>query len=412
MQHQVKDLNLKDQGKKKIDWVSKRMYVLNELVKQYEKDQPLKGVKVGMSLHLEAKTAYLAVSLKKLGAEVSITSSNPITAQDDVAAALTDYVDHVYAWRGETPQEYELNHKRILELKPNIIIDDGADLSIMSIKNEVYHSIYGVSEETTTGVRRLRALEKEGILKFPAVAVNDAKGKYLYDNRFGSGQSVADGLMRSTNSMIGGKEAVVVGYGWVGKGVAERLRGLGARVTVVEVDPFKALEAYFDGYKVTNMDEASRYGDIFVTCTGDAKVITGKHMLSMKDGVFLSNAGHFDVEVDMAWLRENAKYAGEARPNVSEYILPNGKKVYVLAEGRLVNLGAADGHPIEIMDLSFSLQLMSVLYLNENRGNLQKKVYTVPEEIDKKVVETFLNINGIVLEKLTDEQKSYLESWR
>jgi len=412
MQHQVKDLNLKDQGKKKIDWASKRMHVLNELVKQYEKDQPLKGVKVGISLHLEAKTAYLAVSLKKLGAEVSITSSNPITAQDDVAAALTDYVDHVYAWRGETPQEYDLNHKRILELKPNIIIDDGADLSIMSIKNEVYHSIYGVSEETTTGVRRLRALEKEGILKFPAVAVNDAKGKYLYDNRFGSGQSVVDGLMRSTNSMIGGKEAVVVGYGWVGKGVAERLRGLGARVTVVEVDPFKALEAYFDGYKVANMDEASRYGDIFVTCTGDAKVITGKHMLNMKDGAFLSNAGHFDVEVDMAWLRENAKYAGEARPNVSEYILPNGKKVYVLAEGRLVNLGAADGHPIEIMDLSFSLQLMSVLFLNENRGNLQKKVYTVPEEIDKKVVETFLIVNGIVLEKLTDEQKSYLESWR
>ncbi|MFP3133201.1 MAG: adenosylhomocysteinase [Thaumarchaeota archaeon] len=412
MQHQVKDLNLKDQGKKKIDWASKRMYVLNELVKQYEKEQPLKGVKVGISLHLEAKTAYLAISLKKLGAEVSITSSNPITAQDDVAAALTDYVDHVYAWRGETPKEYELNHMRILEVKPNIIIDDGADLSIMSIKNEVYHSIYGVSEETTTGVRRLRALERDGILKFPAIAVNDAKGKYLYDNRFGSGQSVVDGLMRSTNSMIGGKEVVVVGYGWVGKGVAERLRGLGARVTVVEVDPFKALEAYFDGYKVTNMDEASRYGDIFITCTGDVKVITGKHMLNMKDGAFLSNAGHFDVEIDMAWLRENAKYVGEARPNVSEYVLPNGKKIYVLAEGRLVNLGAADGHPIEIMDLSFSLQLMSVLYLNENRNNLQKKVYTVPEEIDKKVVETFLNVNGIVLEKLTDEQKSYLESWR
>jgi len=412
MQHQVKDLNLKDQGKKKIDWASKRMYVLNELVKQYEKEQPLKGVKVGISLHLEAKTAYLAISLKKLGAEVSITSSNPITAQDDVAAALTDYVDHVYAWRGETPEEYELNHMRILEVKPNIIIDDGADLSIMSIKKEVYHSIYGVSEETTTGVRRLRALERDGILKFPAIAVNDAKGKYLYDNRFGSGQSVVDGLMRSTNSMIGGKEVVVVGYGWVGKGVAERLRGLGARVTVVEVDPFKALEAYFDGYKVTNMDEASRYGDIFITCTGDVKVITGKHMLNMKDGAFLSNAGHFDVEIDMAWLRENAKYVGEARPNVSEYVLPNGKKIYVLAEGRLVNLGAADGHPIEIMDLSFSLQLMSVLYLNENRNNLQKKVYTVPEEIDKKVVETFLNVNGIVLEKLTDEQKSYLESWR
>ncbi len=412
MQHLVKDLSLKEIGKKKIDWASQRMYVLNELVRQYEKEQPLKGIKVGMSLHLEAKTAYLAIALKKLGAEVSITSSNPITAQDDVAAALTDYVDHVYAWRGETPEEYEQNHKRILDQKPNLIIDDGADLSIMSIKNEAYHTIYGVSEETTTGVRRLKALEREGILKFPAVAVNDAKGKYLYDNRFGSGQSVVDGLIRSTNSMIGGKDAVVVGYGWVGKGVAERLRGLGARVTVVEVDPFKALEAFFDGYKVTNMDEAAQYGDIFVTCTGDVKVITGKHMLNMKDGVFLSNAGHFDVEVDMAWLRQNAKFIGEVRPNVSCFQLPNGKRVYVLAEGRLVNLGAADGHPIEIMDLSFSLQLESALYLTENRGKLQNKVYNVPEEVDRKVVETFLYLNGIKLEKLTEEQKAYLESWR
>lgn len=412
MQHQVKDLSLKDAGKKKIEWASQRMYVLNELIRQYVNEQPFKGVRIGMSLHLEAKTAYLAMALKKLGAEVSITSSNPITAQDDVAAALTEYVDHVYAWRGETPEEYELNHKRILELKPNLIIDDGADLSIMAIKNEMYYSIFGVSEETTTGVRRLKALEKEGILKFPAVAVNDAKGKYLYDNRFGSGQSVVDGLIRSTNSMMGGKEAVVVGYGWVGKGVAERLRGLGARVTVVEADPFKALEAYFDGYKVTNMEEAARYGDLFVTCTGNVKVITGKHMLNMKDGVFLSNAGHFDVEVDMAWLRENAKYLGEARPNVSSFMLPNGRRVYVLAEGRLVNLGAADGHPIEIMDLSFSLQLQSALYLSENRGKLQNKVYNVPEEVDKKVVETFLDLNGIKLEKLTEEQKEYLESWR
>ncbi|MGC8664588.1 MAG: adenosylhomocysteinase [Nitrososphaeria archaeon] len=412
MQHQVKDLSLKDAGKKKIEWASQRMYVLNELVRQYVNEQPFKGVRIGMSLHLEAKTAYLAMALKKLGAEVSITSSNPITAQDDVAAALTEYVDHVYAWRGETPEEYEFNHKRILELKPNLIIDDGADLSIMAIKNEMYYSIFGVSEETTTGVRRLKALEKEGILKFPAVAVNDAKGKYLYDNRFGSGQSVVDGLIRSTNSMMGGKEAVVVGYGWVGKGVAERLRGLGARVTVVEADPFKALEAYFDGYKVTNMEEAARYGDLFVTCTGNVKVITGKHMLNMKDGVFLSNAGHFDVEVDMAWLRENAKYLGEARPNVSSYMLPNGRRVYVLAEGRLVNLGAADGHPIEIMDLSFSLQLQSALYLSENRGKLQNRVYNVPEEVDKKVVETFLDLNGIKLERLTEEQKEYLESWR
>lgn len=412
MQHLVKDLSLKDLGKKKINWVSERMKVLNELVSRYEAEKPLEGTRVGISLHLEAKTAYLAISLKKLGASVSITSSNPITAQDDVAAALTEYVDHVYAWRGETPEEYEENHKRILDQKPNIIIDDGADLTVMAISSGRYEGIIGVSEETTTGVRRLKALEREGRLKFPAIAVNDAKGKYLYDNRFGSGQSVVDGIMRATNSMIGGKEAVVVGYGWVGKGVAERLRGLGARVTVVEVDPFKALEAYFDGYKVTNMDEASKYGDIFVTCTGDIRVITGKHMLNMKDGAFLSNAGHFDVEVDMKWLRENAKYLGEARPNVSEYLLPNGKRVYVLAEGRLVNLGAADGHPIEIMDLSFSLQLMGALYLKENKGKLENKVYNVPEEVDRLVVETFLKINGISLEELTEEQKEYLESWK
>ena len=412
MQHLVKDLSLKDLGKKKINWVSERMKVLNELVSRYEAEKPLEGTRVGISLHLEAKTAYLAISLKKLGASVSVTSSNPITAQDDVAAALTEYVDHVYAWRGETPEEYEENHKRILDQKPNIIIDDGADLTVMAISSGRYEGIIGVSEETTTGVRRLKALEREGRLKFPAIAVNDAKGKYLYDNRFGSGQSVVDGIMRATNSMIGGKEAVVVGYGWVGKGVAERLRGLGARVTVVEVDPFKALEAYFDGYKVTNMDEASKYGDIFVTCTGDIRVITGKHMLNMKDGAFLSNAGHFDVEVDMKWLRENAKYLGEARPNVSEYLLPNGKRVYVLAEGRLVNLGAADGHPIEIMDLSFSLQLMGALYLKENKGKLENKVYNVPEEVDRLVVETFLKINGISLEELTEEQKEYLESWK
>ncbi|MGC8568575.1 MAG: adenosylhomocysteinase [Nitrososphaeria archaeon] len=412
MQHDVKHPELKDLGHKKINWVADRMKVLNELVSERLSSQPLRGIRVGISLHLEAKTAYLAISLKKLGAEVSITSSNPITAQDDVAAALTDYVDHVYAWRGETPDEYELNHRRILELEPNVIVDDGADLSLMSINSGRYASVFGVSEETTTGVRRLRALEREGRLKFPAIAVNDAKGKYLYDNRFGSGQSVVDGIMRATNSMIGGKEAVVVGYGWVGKGVAERLRGLGARVTVVEVDPFKALEAYFDGYRVTNMDEAAEYGDIFVTCTGDVRVITGRHFLKMKDGAFLSNAGHFDVEVDVEWLRRNARSLGEVRPNVTAYQLPNGRKVYLLAEGRLVNLGAADGHPIEIMDLSFSLQLMGVLYLVENRGRLENRVYNVPEEVDRKVVETFLRINGIKLEELTPEQKEYLESWK
>ncbi len=408
--HRVKDLGLVWDGKKKIEWVAERMKVLNAFVEELKGEAPLSGLKVGISLHLEAKTAYLAMAFKILGAEVSITSSNPLTAQDDVAAALTQHVDHVYAWRGETEKEYEENHMMILEQRPNIIVDDGADLSVYAISRGLYQGIIGVAEETTTGVKRLKALEAEGLLRFPAIAVNDAKGKYLYDNRFGSGQSVVDGIMRATNMMLGGKEAVVVGYGWVGKGVAERLRGMGARVDVVEVDPFKALEAYFDGYNVLDMSEAAKRGDVFVTCTGDVRVITGEHFKLMKDGAVLANAGHFDVEVDIRWLKDHAESFREARPNVWEFKV-NGKRLYVLAEGRLVNLGAADGHPIEIMDLSFSLQLNSVIYLAENRGKLENRVYSVPPEVDESVVRKFLEVNGIRLERLTEEQEKYLKSW-
>ncbi len=412
MQHAVKDLKLKEIGRKKMEWAMARMKVLNSIYNGLESEKPFSGINVSMSLHLEAKTAVLAMYFQKLGASVSITSSNPITCQDDVAAALTDDVSHVYAWRGETESEYKANHMKLIENNPNILIDDGADLTLMTTESGKVAGIYGVCEETTTGVRRLKALQDSGNLKFPAIAVNDARGKYLYDNRFGSGQSVLDGIIRSTNIMIGGKNAVVAGFGWVGRGVAERLRGMGAVVTVVESDPFRALEAYFDGFIVTSMERASEYGDLFITCTGDRDVITERHFNKMKDGAFLANAGHFDVEVNVAWLRANALSYAEVRPNVTEFKMKNGKRLYLLAEGRLVNLGAADGHPIEIMDLSFSLQLLSALYLLKNHGKMENRVYPVPADVDSDVVKSFLKINGVELESLTNDQLNYISSQR
>ncbi len=411
MQHMVKDVKLKEIGRKKMNWAMDRMKVLGSIYDELKKEKPFNGINIAMSLHLEAKTAVLATYFQRLGASVSITSSNPITCQDDVAAALTDDVSHVYAWRGETEEEYNSNHRRLLENEPNILIDDGADLTTMVTSSGKTTGIFGVCEETTTGVRRLKAMQNKGKLMFPAIAVNNAKGKYLYDNRFGSGQSVVDGVIRSTNIMLGGKNAVVAGYGWVGMGVAERLRGMGAVVTVVESDPFRALEAYFNGFIVTDMDKASQYGDLFITCTGDSKVITERHFNQMKEGAFLANAGHFDVEVDVAWLKKNSVSSGEIRPNVTEYKLKNGKKLYLLAEGRLVNLGAADGHPIEIMDLSFSLQLLSTLYLLHNHKKMEDRVYPVPEEVDTMVVKKFLQINGVKLEKLSKAQLNYINSW-
>lgn len=407
--HRVRDLSLAPLGEKKIEWARERMKVLESFHKELGEESPLKGLKVGMVLHLEAKTAVLASIIQDLGGEVSITSSNPLTTQDDVAAALSRKVSHVYAWRGETEEQYYDNIRLVLKERPHILVDDGADMILMA--HELGHRPIGATEETTTGMRRVRALEKEGRLLFPVIAVNDAKGKYLFDNRFGSGQSVVDGIMRATNMMVGGKDVVVVGYGWVGKGVAQRMKGMGARVTVVEVDPFRALEAYFDGFIVTDMKEAAGYGDLFITCTGNKGVIAEEHFKLMKDGAVLANAGHFNVEIDVDGLKKIAKKVEEVRPNVLSFTMPEGNRLFLLAEGRLVNIVAGDGHPIEIMDLSFSLQLLSVIYFARNR-ELPRKVHVVPEDVDRSVVEKFLKLSGAELERLTEEQERYLESWK
>jgi adenosylhomocysteinase len=399
-------------GRRKIEWAMGRMRVLGALVRELEPERPLEGMRVGMSLHLEAKTAALAISLERLGARVSITSSNPLSTQDDVAAALAESVDRVYAWRGETEEEYLRNHRRVLDDGPQLIVDDGADLSVMAHETGAAPGIIGATEETTTGVLRFRAMEREGVLRFPVIAVNDAMSKHLYDNRFGSGQSVLDGVMRATNMQVGGKRVVVIGYGWVGKGVAERFRGMGARVSVVEVDPFKALEAYMDGYEVLGSMAAARVGDIFITCTGNVRVLTAEHFRVMKDGAVLANAGHFDVEVDVRALRSMAASEEEVRPNVREFRMGDGRRLYLLGEGRLVNLVAADGHPIEVMDMSFATQLLAVVYLARNRGRLESRVHPLPRELDEKVVRTKLAIEGIEIDSLTEEQRRYLESWR
>ncbi|MGC8555604.1 MAG: adenosylhomocysteinase [Conexivisphaera sp.] len=408
----IRDPGLAPSGRRKIDWAMSRMRVLSSFVSEMERERPLDGVRVGISLHLEAKTAVLAMSLERLGARVSITSSNPLSTQDDVAAALSQVVHRVYAWRGETDEEYEENHRRVLADGPQVLVDDGADLSVMAHSMGLAGSIFGATEETTTGVLRFRAMEREGVLGFPVIAVNDARSKHLYDNRFGSGQSVVDGILRATNVQLGGKRAVVLGYGWVGKGVAERLRGMGARVMVVEVDPFKALEAYMDGYEVVDSMEAARSGDIFVTCTGNVRVLTDRHFAVMRDGAILANAGHFDVEVDVRALRSMASSEDEVRPNVREFRMPDGRRLYLLGEGRLVNLVAADGHPIEVMDLSFATQLLSVIYIVRNRGRLERRVHALPAELDEEVARRKLRIEGVNLEALTDEQRRYLESWR
>ncbi len=407
----VRDVNLAPSGERKIEWAMSHMKVLTRLVKELTDEEPLRGLRIGMSLHLEAKTAALAIGLEELGADVSVTSSNPLTTQDDVAAALAGRISRVYAWRGETDEEYWENHRRVLADDPDIIVDDGADLSVMAHELEVAKDIIGATEETTTGVQRFKAMERDGVLKFPVIAVNDAKSKYLYDNRFGSGQSVLDGLMRSTNLMVGGKRIVILGFGWVGKGVAERLRGMGARVIITEVDPFRALEAYMDGYEVMPALDAARVGEVFVTCTGDIGVLTAEHFEIMKDGAILANAGHFDVEVDVRTLRRMAVEEREIRENVKEYLMPDGRRLYLLAEGRLVNIAAADGHPVEVMDLSFSTQLLSVVYLAHDAKGMEDRVYPVPLDLDERVVKTKLDVEGIKIDSLTDEQRRYLSSW-
>ena len=407
----IKNPSLWPLGERKIEWAKRFMPVLERVSREARVKKAFKGVRVGLVLHLEAKTAVLAEYIEEAGAEVYVASSNPETTQDDVAAALARKISGVYAWRGESPEEYFSNIRRILEKKPDFIIDDGADCIVMAHELKI-GGIKGATEETTTGVRRVRALEEQGNLMFPVIAVNDAETKYLFDNRYGTGQSSIDGILRATNILLAGKKAVVAGYGWVGRGIAMRLKGMGAKVIVTEVDPIKALEAHMEGFEVMPMIEAAKVADIIITATGVNKVVTEEHFEVIKDGCFLANAGHFNVEVDVEWLERNAKEKREVRPYVTEYLLPNGRKVYLLAKGRLVNLVAADGHPIEVMDMSFSGQFTALQYLVENYEKLEPKLYKLPKELDEKIAWAKLEAEGIRIDRLKPEQIRYLSSWR
>ena len=408
----IRNIDLAPSGEKKIEWVRRNCPLLRSLEDDFSKTRPFAGRRVALSIHLEAKTAYLCKVLAAGGAEMFVTGSNPLSTQDDVSAALVKAGLNVYAWHGATEEEYSAHIRETLSHHANIIIDDGGDLVHMlhtELPDELPYVIGGC-EETTTGIVRLIAMNKAGKLRFPMVKVNNADCKHLFDNRYGTGQSVWDGINRTTNLIVAGKSVVVAGYGWCGKGVAMRAKGLGARVIVTEIDPIKAIEAVMDGFEVMPMREAAKRGDFFVTVTGCAGVITEPDFLAMKEGAILCNAGHFDVEVDMKGLRALATEAAEVRNNIMGYTLPNGKHIYVLAEGRLVNLAAGDGHPAEIMDMSFAIQALSAKYLIENEGKLTEKLIDVPREVDLEVANRKLSFLGIAIDRLTPEQEAYLNS--
>ena len=414
MKSAIRDINLHESGKLKISWVKAHMPLLNNLEKEFSRTRPFEGVKIALSVHLEAKTAYLCEVLSSAGAEMFVTGSNPLSTQDDVAAALVHEGMSVFAVHGATPEEYESGLRAVISAGPNIIIDDGGDLVhlIHTEYPELIPNVIGGCEETTTGILRLKAMDRSGELKFPMMLVNDADCKHLFDNRYGTGQSVWDGIMRTTNLIVAGKNVVVAGYGWCGKGVAMRAKGLGAEVIVTEVDPVKAMEAVMDGFKVMKMSDAASLGDIFVTVTGCKDVITTRDFWKMKDGAICCNAGHFDVEVAVSALREVATESYIARNNIEAFTLVNGKTIYVLAEGRLVNLAAGDGHPAEIMDMSFAIQALSAKYLVDNKNNLPsesgKMLLHVPVEIDAEVASRKLESWGVSIDTLTPDQKKYL----
>ena len=406
----IRDLSLAPSGENKIEWVKRNCPILRSLEEEFRETRPFAGKRIALSIHLEAKTAYLCKVLAAGGAEMFVTGSNPLSTQDDVAAALVKAGLNVYAWYGSTPEEYHAHLKETLSHHANIIIDDGGDLVNLlhtELQDELKYVIGGC-EETTTGIIRLTAMHREGKLRFPMVKVNNADCKHLFDNRYGTGQSVWDGITRTTNLIVAGKYVVVAGYGWCGKGVAMRAKGLGAKVIVTEVDPIRAIEAVMDGFSVMPMREAAKLGDFFVTVTGCAGVITEPDMLVMKEGAVLTNAGHFDVEIDMKRLREIATESREMRHNIIGYTLPNGRHVYVIAEGRLVNLAASDGHPAEIMDMSFAIQALSAKYLVENEGKLSELLIDVPREVDLEVANRKLRFLGIEIDHLTPEQQDYL----
>ncbi len=410
----VKDASLTEKGSLSIDWASRHMPVLKSIQGKFSVEKPLQGLHLAACLHVTKETAVLVETLESAGAEVALCGSNPLSTQDNVATALAAGGTHVYAWRGQTGEEYYHCIEDVLGFEPDITLDDGADLitTLHTEKTELLPRVIGGTEETTTGVLRLRAMAAEGALRYPLIAVNDAKSKNLFDNPVGTGQSALDGLIRATNILVAGKEVVVVGYGQVGSGIAERARGLGAKVTVVEVDPFKALKATMYGFKVTSLEKASTYGDIFITATGNVNVIRAKHIEMMKDNAILANAGHFDVEVCKPDLERLSVSQRRLNPCIEEYRMKNGSRLHLLGEGRLVNLACAEGHPSEVMDLSFSIQALSVEFLAENRGRLPVEVIDVPASVDEVVTRLKLEAMGVELEELTAEQREYLKSWR
>ena len=409
---QIRDIELAPSGAHKIEWVRRNCPLLRSLYEDFSNTKPFKGKKIALSIHLEAKTAYLCKVLAAGGAEMFITGSNPLSTQDDVAAALVADGLNVYAWHGATDEEYNAHISEVLSHQANIIIDDGGDLVHMlhTTKKDQLQYVIGGCEETTTGIIRLKAMDKNNQLEFPMVLVNNADCKHLFDNRYGTGQSVWDGINRTTNLIVAGKIAVVAGYGWCGKGVAMRAKALGARVIVTEIDPVKAIEAVMDGFEVMPMKEAARYGDFFITVTGCAGVIDEEDFMEMKEGAILCNAGHFDVEIDMKRLGEIAVSKEEMRNNIVGYKLPNGTNIYVLAEGRLVNLAAGDGHPAEIMDMSFAIQALSAKYLVEHESELKEKIIDVPREVDMEVARRKLKFLGKEIDELTPYQTEYLNS--
>ncbi|MDR1028781.1 MAG: adenosylhomocysteinase [Clostridiales Family XIII bacterium] len=414
-QYEIKDIGLAPSGKQRIEWVKNNMPLLSGLEARYGSGGagPFAGVRISLSIHLEPKTAYLCKVLAAAGAEMSVTGSNVLSTQDDTAAALAEEGIKVFAVHGANEADYYRHIELCLEHRPNIVIDDGGDLVSMlhGKRQDLAGEVWGGCEETTTGIIRLKAMEREGKLRFPMVAVNDAKCKHLFDNRYGTGQSVWDSILRNTNLIIASKTVVVAGYGWCGRGIAMRAAALGASVIVTEIDPVKAIEARMDGYRVMSMTEAAPLGDIFVSATGCNRVIAMEHMAIMKDRAILANAGHFNVEVDMDALEARSIERYEARKNITAYVLPGGKTIHVIAEGRLVNIAAADGHPAEIMDMSFAVQFLSALFILENKGKLKNAVVDVSSEIDAVVAANKLAAWGIEIDRLTEEQERYLNSW-
>jgi adenosylhomocysteinase len=414
LDYSIRDIGLAGSGHNKIEWAKGFMPVLGAIMDEYRQKKPFRGIRIALSIHLEAKTAYLANVLRAGGADVYVTGSNPLSTQDDVAAALAADGMHVYAWHGATDEEYFSHIEQVLQCRPHIVIDDGGDLSFMlhTKREDLRSDVLGGCEETTTGVIRLKAMEEKGELKMPMVAVNNAYCKHLFDNRYGTGQSVWDGIMRTTNLQINGKAVVVAGYGWCGKGVAARADGLGARVIVCEVDPIKALEAAMDGYSVMPMEQAAAIGDFFITVTGCNGVLRREHFEVMKNGTILANAGHFNVEINIEELNAMAVERRQVRNNIEGFLLKDGRRLYLLGQGRLVNLAAGDGHPIEIMDMSFAVQALAARYILENHNKLENRVYPVPIDIDNRVAHMKLRGMGIEIDSLSGEQVEYLHSWK